>query len=128
MREFHYNTKHVKIYMWLAIFCTPLSLFLLFVPSGRSNVAMILPVFMYFLYRKLVVVRAYDDHLELKLAPLQSLRIVNFNEIIDVMDENKKLILHLKDGKKIKIPYNLFNIYEREDFKNTLLSIKKANV
>ena len=71
--------------------------------------------------RRAEVVRLFDDHFELKLAPLASLRKVRYSDIkcIEMLKKNvARLTLH--EAKAIKIPLNMLQADEQQELMSFL--------
>ena len=115
MREFKYNSKIIRFYLWLSITASAVLIFSLFLPEKKIAVVLFIPMFLYFIYRNMTVLKTFEDRCEIRIAPFQSILNVNYNEILKVYSEKNLLIILLDNGKKIKVSMSSFNAYDRND-------------
>jgi len=115
MREFKYNRLLIKIYLWLSFAAAGALLLSFFFPEKKIAVVLFIPMFLYFIYRNMTVLKTFEDRCEIRIAPFQSILNVNYSEILKIYSEKNLLIILLDNGKKIKVSMSSFNASERND-------------
>ncbi len=120
MREFKYNSLLIKFYLWLSFAATGILLISFFFPEKKIAVVLFIPMFLYFIYRNMTVLKTFEDRCEIRIAPFQSILNVNYNEILKVYSEKNLLIILLDNGKKIKVSMSSFNAPDRNDILDIL--------
>jgi hypothetical protein len=73
------------------------------------------------LYGNKAALLFYENHLELKAAPLAPLHIIKYDDIKEVKFEGKKILIHRRStGKPVKLYQGIFNKDEVEHVKSRL--------
>ncbi|MCP5514862.1 MAG: hypothetical protein H7A26_05315 [Spirochaetales bacterium] len=115
MREFKYNRLLIKIYLWLSFAAAGALLLSFFFPEKKIAVVLFIPMFLYFIYRNMTVLKTFEDRCEIRIAPFQSILNVNYSEILKIYCEKNLLIILLDNGKKIKVSMSSFNASDRNE-------------
>jgi hypothetical protein len=124
-KEYYYNRFFIKIFLVLAVICACIVIIgLAFsVFSGRFiglSAGTIIPIIFYFMYRNFVVLRILNTHIEIRVAPLRAKELIDYKDIQNLESDSRKIILHRKYKKPIKLALSVFNKDQRQEIIETL--------
>lgn len=118
-RIFLYNQKYAKLYLLLGITSILFEFaqrFFLGRSVGLTGAIGGIMIIMYFLFKKMPVLQVFREHFILKIAPMSSIKIVNFSDIQRSESSRKQALLWLNsEPKPVKIPWQVFNDKERDE-------------
>lgn len=113
-KKFRRNQKYNGLYIMLIII-GGIGLIVSFVTvNSVSNSGIILIIgLLQILTKDKSVLQFHDDHFEYKPAPIASLKLIKYTDLMEVKKEEKKIMLHITDMKKpITLPTGAFNAHE----------------
>lgn len=117
MLEFSYNRRTLTLYFWLGLIggiCFFLTLPLLYLGTPVFSLPLILPLPLYLILKRQIPLRVFEDRFELKIAPLRPVEILRKTEIRRILRQEKKMEIHLDDGRALIVPLAIFSAEDRE--------------
>jgi hypothetical protein len=132
-RAFFISKKQSSMHLTLVIAGIGGFLLGLFANTGTSSMGIIVIFGLLMLAtKKRPIVTIRDTHLEFKLAPLASLTLLRYEEIQNITNDNKKLLLTVNNKTKpIKLPKSFFNeedFYEIEELLQKKINAVKTGI
>lgn len=115
-RAFYFNRKILSLYLYIAIFagfCFILALFLI-QRGGALGFAFVMSLVFYFLHKNKPLLTLFENHFELRLAPLAGLQIYKYSDLERIESDKKQILIFIAGEKKeVKIPLSNFSAEER---------------
>lgn len=126
MKTYKLNQNTNKMILGAAILILCM-MYLFFKQTGRINPVLIAPlivlVLRYFWQKSHNALIINANHLEFSVTPLQSKRFIKYNDVQDMLfdERKKKIVFTTKASKNIKLSLKEFHKNDRADIKKTLL-------